>query len=307
MEAVMKNGFFLLLSFFIILSSPLWAVKTTSEKMVYFTSSKRSDSFSILVPQSWSMSASFDSEIPSYFFTKDNALIAVKVQSVVNLNLSDMIRGEYISLLDKDPSCSQILDTDEYLTAKSIKVRLVVFEYTDSKTRKAIVQRSYFINTENRVFIITCSAPRSVFYKFEDIFTASMGSFKTGIPSPQPAAKPAPKKVIPKEQPVEPEFESEKEPEPEKETEIEKEPEEKVEPLPQEEPVNKEVEPKQDEEQKTEQESKVEEQTPEVKEETPKEPQTPEEKEAYEPKPDENTTPKKGDEPPPYTNSSTIP
>jgi hypothetical protein len=303
MEAVMKNGVLLLLSFFIILSNPLWAAQTTSEKMVYFTSSKRSDSFSLLVPQSWAMTASFDSEIPSYSFAKDSALIKVKVLTGTRFNLTDIIRGEFIDLLDKDPSCSQILDTDEYLSVRSIKVRLVVFEYTDSKTRKAIVQRSYFINHENRIFIITCSAPRSVFYKFEDIFTASMGSFRTEAPAPQPAPQPAPKKSEPKEQAVEPA----------KEPEVEKESEEKTEPLPQEEPENKEVEPKTEDEQKTDEEQKIdqepktEEQTPEVKEETPKEPQTPEEKELYEPKPDENTTPKKGDEPPPYTNSTTIP
>jgi hypothetical protein len=295
----MKNGIFILLSFFIIQSSPLWSAGTSYEKMMYFTSSKRSDSFSILVPQSWSMSASFDQEIPSYSFFKDSALITVKVLPSPSANLSDIIRGEFISLLDKDPSCSQILDTDEYLTAKNIKVRLVVFEYKDSKTKKATVHRSYFLNNENRIFIITCSAPRSVFYKFEDIFTSSMGSFRTGTPAPQPAQK----IIIPKEQPVEPGLEPQKEPE------VEKESEEKAEKLPQEESEQKEAEPKPDEEQKTKIEPKenVEEQTAEVKAETPIEPQTPEEKELYEPKPDENTTPKKGDEPPPYTNSTTIP
>jgi hypothetical protein len=295
MEAVMKNGFFLLSSFFIIMISPLWAAQTSFEKMVYFTSSKRNDSFSLLVPQSWTTTASFDQEMPAYTFSKDGALITVKVLPVSYTNTTDIIRGEFISLLDKDPSCTQILDTNEYLTARNIKVRLVIFEYKDAKSKKAIVQRSYFFNNENRIFIIICSAPRSVFYKYEDIFTASMGSFRTGAPAPQPV----PKKIVPKEQPIEPETE--------KESEEVKEPEEKEEPIPAQEPEQKEAEPKINEEQKAESETKTDELTPEVKEETPKEPQTPEEKEIFEPKPDKDTTPEKGDEPPPYSNSTTIP
>lgn len=184
------------LALFIILPAGYSDVFAES-KMFTYLSSDRNGPFQVTLPDNWKQSVLEESSSTLYSYKGPvQTVFSIKVFRDRSLQVSDIQRAEFISLLEKDNHCVQILDTDDYVTFTGSKSRISVYEYHEPKNRNKSVLRKYFLKTGAFIYVISCSAPIPSFYNNEAFFSSALSSLSFSGSSFTKAEKPAPKKEL---------------------------------------------------------------------------------------------------------------
>jgi hypothetical protein len=146
-------------------------------KTVTYASSERNGSFTVTLPSNWKQSILNENETTLYTYSGSSlAFFSIKVIKN-NLNpVADIQRGEFLSLLEKDHRCIQILNTDDYVTFTGTKSRISVYEYIEPKSGKRSIIRTYFLRSGIFTYIFNCSAPIPAFYNNETAFSSILSS-----------------------------------------------------------------------------------------------------------------------------------
>jgi hypothetical protein len=177
-------------------------------KNAEYVSREKNGPFSVTVSADWKQSVTEDADSTLYTYSSpSSAVFSVKVFRNNPETVSDIQRREFVSLLEKDHLCAQILDTDDYVTFSGTKSRISVYEYRDPRTKKKSILRKYFLKSGQLTYIFSCSAPIPVFYRSETAFSSILSSVTFSaplmnkkqepaqtVPSPKPAEEPAAKK-----------------------------------------------------------------------------------------------------------------
>jgi hypothetical protein len=174
-------------------------------KNAAYVSREKNGPFSVTVSADWKQSVTEDADSTLYTYSSpSSAVFSVKVFRNNPETVSDIQRREFVSLLEKDHLCAQILDTDDYVTFSGTKSRISVYEYRDPRTKKKSILRKYFLKSGQLTYIFSCSAPIPVFYRNETAFSSILSSVTFAVPlinkkqeppqttpSPVPGEKPA--------------------------------------------------------------------------------------------------------------------
>ena len=168
-----KNFLFLITSFLLFLK--IFPLNAADVK--YSTYINKSYNYEIIVPKSWQKDESVKEDKHS-MYSKINASTGIKVRAFKSSNddIEKIIHAETWDLKKIDPRLNKILETEQIKIQKNITGKLLLFDYRTKSS--SLLQRTLIAVNGGIVYIVECKSPISTFYKYEDIFTTAIASFK---------------------------------------------------------------------------------------------------------------------------------
>jgi hypothetical protein len=157
----------------------------------YGTYINKNYNYEIIVPKSWQKEESAIADKHS-MNAKVNANTGIKVRAFKSSDedIEKIIREETWDLKKIDPRLNKIIETEKIKIQKNITGKLLLFDYR-AKTNN-LLQRTLIAINNGIIYIVECKSPITIFYKYEDIFTTALASFKYiegGIVDKNPAPK----------------------------------------------------------------------------------------------------------------------
>jgi hypothetical protein len=156
--------------------------------------------YEIIVPASWQKEESGVSE-NHLMYAKLNSSTGIKVRALKSSteDIEKIIHSETWDLKKVDPRLNKILETEKIQIQKNISGKLLLFDYRARNNN--MLQRTLIAINGGIIYIIECKSPINTFYKYEDIFTTALASFKY-IDNKAVFKASAPKEEIKKDQPI---------------------------------------------------------------------------------------------------------
>lgn len=143
----------------------------------YGTYINKNFNYTIVVPKSWPKEESAIADKHT-MFAKLSANTGIKIRSFRSSdeNIEKIIHSETWDLKKIDPRMNKIIETEKIQIQKNITGKLLIFEYRAKKSN--LLQRTLIAINSGIIYIVECKAPLTTFYKYEDIFTTALASFK---------------------------------------------------------------------------------------------------------------------------------
>ncbi len=105
-----------------------------------------------------------------------NTGIIVRAFRSSDEDIEKIIHAETWDLKKIDPRLNKILETEKIQIQKNISGKLLLFDYRAKKNN--LLQRTLIAINGGIIYIVECKSPINTFYKYEDIFTTALASFK---------------------------------------------------------------------------------------------------------------------------------
>jgi hypothetical protein len=164
------------------LGLPAFSQSKPDQNRIYFKPSGPVGNFTLLVPAKWKTTSTIKDTEESYTFSLDKGTIRVRA-FFSDADIMNLLRLKKWEIADIDPSFKPIISNEKIIVRKSIEGKLLVYEFRDHKQATPLIQRTFITTHGSYVYIIDCRAPSTLFYKYDNDFTAAMGSFAlTGEP-----------------------------------------------------------------------------------------------------------------------------
>ncbi len=194
----MKKKIFIIITLFLILVS--FQLNAASTR--FGTYENKNYNYEIIVPVSWQKkeSAAADHQHSMYAKLNSSTFIRVRAFKSPTEDIEKIIHSETWDLKKIDPRLNKILETEKIQIQKNITGKLLIFDYRAKKNN--LLQRTLVALNGGIIYIIECKSPIGTFYKYEDIFTTALASFKY-IDSSAVFKSPAPKEEIKKKEKIE--------------------------------------------------------------------------------------------------------
>ena len=133
--------------------------------------------YSIIIPDSWKQEELTLSNKHFMYALKDtNTEIKVRAFRSSDDTVDKMIHDKTWNLRKIDPGLDKILETGQIKIRKNVTGKLLIFDYKSNNNR--FLQRALITKNNGIIYIIECKSPQNTFYKYEDIFTTALASFK---------------------------------------------------------------------------------------------------------------------------------
>jgi hypothetical protein len=140
--------------------------------------------YEIIIPLSWAKEELTLSGKHFMYALKDaNTEIKVRAFKSSDQDIEKTVHAKTWDLRKIDPGLNKILETEKIEIKKNITGKLLIFEYKSKKSN--ILQRTLITRNNGIIYIIECKSLRHSFYKYEDIFTTALASFKYTQPGEQ--------------------------------------------------------------------------------------------------------------------------
>lgn len=170
----MKKGIFLTCS---LIFSILILSLTAFAGIQYGNYINNNYNYEIIIPLSWTKAELTLSNKHFMYATKDaNTIIKVKAMKSSDLDIENAVNLNTWDLRKIDPRLNKIIETEKIKVKKNIIGKILIFEYQSRKNN--FLQRTLVTINNGIIYIIDCRAPQYSFYKYEDIFTTAIASFK---------------------------------------------------------------------------------------------------------------------------------
>jgi hypothetical protein len=143
----------------------------------YGTYINKNYNYEIIVPKSWQKVETSIADKHS-MFAKVNANTGINVRAFRSSDedIEKIIHAETWDLKKIDPKLNKIIETEKIKIQKNITGKLLLFDYRAKQNN--LLQRTLIAINGGIIYIIECKSPISTFYKYEDIFTTALASFK---------------------------------------------------------------------------------------------------------------------------------
>lgn len=170
----MKKGIFLTCS---LIFSILILALTAFAGIQYGNYINNNYNYEIIIPLSWTKAELTLSNKHFMYATKDaNTIIKVKAMKSSDQDIENAVNLNTWDLRKIDPRLNKIIETEKIKVKKNIIGKILIFEYQSRKN--SYLQRTLVTINNGIIYIIDCRAPQYSFYKYEDIFTTAIASFK---------------------------------------------------------------------------------------------------------------------------------
>jgi hypothetical protein len=168
-----KKIFIIYTALFLILGS----FPVTAAGIQFGTYINKNYNYEIIIPVSWQKEESAITDKHS-MYVKINANTGIKVRAFRSSDedIEKIIHAETWDLKKIDPRLNKILETEKIQIQKNITGKLLLFDYRAKKNN--LLQRTLIAVNGGIIYIVECKSPISTFYKYEDIFTTALASFK---------------------------------------------------------------------------------------------------------------------------------
>ncbi len=133
--------------------------------------------YEIIIPLSWTKEELTLSNKHFMYAVKDaNTEIKVRAFKSSDQDIEKTVHASTWDLRKIDPGLNKIIETGKIEIKKNITGKLLIFEYKSKKN--SVLQRTLITRNNGIIYIVECKSPRYSFYKYEDIFTIALASFK---------------------------------------------------------------------------------------------------------------------------------
>jgi hypothetical protein len=133
--------------------------------------------YEIIVPVSWQKEESTIAEKHiMYAKVSTNTGIKVRAFKSSSEDIEKIIHAETWDLKKVDPRLNKIIETEKIQIQKNITGKLLIFDYRTRNNN--LLQRTLITINGGIIYIVECKSPIATFYKYEDIFTTALASFK---------------------------------------------------------------------------------------------------------------------------------
>jgi hypothetical protein len=158
--------------FLILVSFPV-----TAAGIQFGTYINKNYNYEIIVPVSWQKEESTISDKHSmYAKLNSNTVINVRAFKSSSEDIERIIHAETWDLKKVDPRLNKIIETEKIQIHKNITGKLLIFDYRAKNNN--LLQRTLITINGGIIYIVECKSPIGTFYKYEDIFTTALASFK---------------------------------------------------------------------------------------------------------------------------------
>ncbi len=150
---------------------------SNSFALKYNTYSSDAYNYEIIIPETWKKEELTLSSKHFMYALKDaNVEIKVRAFKTKDEDIDKAVHSETWDLRKIDPSLNKIIETEKITIKKNITGKILLFDYKSKN--KNFLQRILISRNDNITYIIECISPREAFYKYEDVFTIALASFK---------------------------------------------------------------------------------------------------------------------------------
>ena len=133
--------------------------------------------YEIIIPDSWTKEELTLSNKHFMYASKDaNTEIKVRAFKSSDEDIEKTIHTKTWDLRKIDPGLHKIIETEKITIKKNVTGKLLIFEYRSQKNK--FLQRALITLNNGIIYIIECRSPQDIFYKYDDIFTTALASFK---------------------------------------------------------------------------------------------------------------------------------
>jgi hypothetical protein len=133
--------------------------------------------YEIIIPLGWAKDElTLSSKHFMYAVRDANTEIRVRAFKSSEQDIERTVQAKTWDLRKIDPGLNKILETEKIEIKKNITGKLLIFEYKSKKSN--ILQRTLISKNNGIIYIIECKSLKNSFYKYEDIFTTALASFK---------------------------------------------------------------------------------------------------------------------------------
>ena len=154
----------------------LMILPANAARVQYSTYINKNFNYEIIVPKTWKKDESVSADRHS-MYTKINISTGIKVRAFKSPDdIEKIIHAETWDLKKIDPRLNKILETKKIKIQKTITGKLILFDYRTKNN--SLLQRTLVAVNGGIVYIVECKSPVNTFYKYEDIFTTAIASFK---------------------------------------------------------------------------------------------------------------------------------